>query len=47
MARVFNNGIGMIAVVPQAQADEVARAAQGVVMGTVVPRNDAQVVIRR
>jgi len=47
MARVFNNGIGMIAVVPAAQADEVARAAQGVVMGTIVPRNDAQVVIRR
>jgi phosphoribosylformylglycinamidine cyclo-ligase len=47
MVRVFNNGIGMIAVVPPNQADEVARAAQGVIIGSIVSRTADPVVIRR
>jgi phosphoribosylformylglycinamidine cyclo-ligase len=47
MVRVFNNGIGMIVVVSADEAAEVAQTAGGVVMGEIVPRGDAPVVILR
>jgi phosphoribosylformylglycinamidine cyclo-ligase len=47
MERVFNNGLGMICVVGAAQADEVAKAAGGKVVGEIVPREERRVVIRR
>jgi phosphoribosylformylglycinamidine cyclo-ligase len=46
MEDTFNNGVGLIAVVPQAQAEEAAAAAGGTVIGRVRSDLDCPVVIR-